>query len=87
VPVYIFLGTLILLGTLIGGALPGSTPGGKPIAGFTLASLGNSFLLLLLSVTMLVLMMALLLVIMWIVAYLPNTLYRLTLGRGRVAVA
>jgi glutamine transport system permease protein len=86
-PVYIFLGALVLLGTLIGAALPGFTPGGKPITAFTFASLGNSLLLLLLSVTMLVLVVALLLVIMWVVAYLPNTLYRLTLGRGRIAVA
>lgn len=87
VPVYLFLGALGVLGVLIGAALPGSTLSGKPIAALTFASLGNSFLLVLLSVTMLLLMTALLLVIMWVVAYLPNTLYRLTLGRGRVAVA
>jgi glutamine transport system permease protein len=87
VPAYIFLGTLVVLGALIGAALPGATPGGQPVPALTFASLGNSFLLLLLSVTMLILLAVLLLVIMWIVAYLPTTLYRLTLGRGRVAVA
>ncbi len=87
VPVYLFLGALVVFGALIGAALPGSTLSGKPVPALTFASLGNSFLLVLLSVTMLLLMTALLLVIMWIVAYLPNTLYRLALGRGRAAVA
>jgi glutamine transport system permease protein len=86
-PVYLFLGALLVLGVLIGAALPGFTPGGTPVPALTLVGLGNSFLLLLLSVTMLLLMTLLLLVILWVVAYLPNTLYRLTLGRGKVGLA